>query len=198
MFELHVDNETYDTLPTAVVLTVGAVFFDGDHIAHRIYFAPSVEEQIKRGRTISASTLEWWMSQSQEAREPLYQAPKLTIDEGRQVLRNFGAQAQRVWARPGMFDLPMLRSLFGQDLWDNEGEQRFGRGYQKEADMQGLVLEVDPQRELAPTFEGIAHHALHDAEHHHKWLQNIRKRMASWKDAYTATMPWQDLPEITP
>jgi hypothetical protein len=190
MLEMHVDNETLDVKPTAVVLTVGAVMVEGDEIIKDIYFALDIQEQLNLGRTISGSTIAWWMQQSADAIKPLFDAPKLTIGEARAVVRGHAYKCERIWARPGMFDLVMLRDLLGADIWDNLGEKRFGRGYQKEADMQGLVLEFDPRRALAPAFEGVPHHALHDARHHHRWLQAIRKRQAEMKAAYDAANPF--------
>lgn len=195
MRELHVDNETYDTRPSAVVLTVGCVLVEGDKIIEEICFGVDVAEQLAKGRTISASTLQWWMGQGEAARKALFDDIRImSIDEGRKIMKYAGVRVERVWSRPGMFDLPMLRSLFGQDIWDDMDEKRFGRGYQKEADMQGLVLELDPRRELSGTFEGTPHNALDDAKHHHKWLQRIRARQALYEKAYRDANPgWEGL-----
>lgn len=182
--ELSLDNETMATTQNAVVLTVGGVLFRGPEILETCYFRVNLDEQFARGREVSGSTMNWWMSQS-EAMSTILEAPEVRLATGRAILRDMGAKAQKVWARPGMFDLPMLRHLFGHDLWDDSPTpKRLNHGYQKENDLGTLVQEFDPDRRLAGTFVGTPHNALDDAKHHHRWLIALRQMLYE-RGAYT-------------
>lgn len=189
-YEMSVDNETLDTLHSAVVLTVGAVVFRGSTIVEKIYFAVDVQEQIDRGRTISGSTIMWWLVQDEKARRALIEPTALKISTGRAILREWGARCEHIWARPAMFDLPMLRSLFGQDLWDDMEAKRHNHGYQKERDLNSLARELDPLGLLKPPFEGTAHCALDDALHHHTWLMNMRRYVEKQASAVVQPAGW--------
>lgn len=200
MIELSLDNETLDILPTACVLTVGGVLFQGREILETAYFAVELQPQIDAGRTLSASTIRWWLDQGDAARRSLLAPAEIKISTGRAILRDMGSKAERIWARPGMFDLPMLRHLFGQDLWDDPQPRWKHHGYQKEADLGTLVKEFDPHGEFRPKFEGTAHDALDDAKHHHVWLMNIRegvqKRMAGTQPSWPVDMLVPETPPM--
>jgi hypothetical protein len=193
--ELSLDNETMATTHDAVVLTVGAVRFRGREVLEKAHFRVSIDEQLALNRKISASTFRWWMDQSRKARDSVIKGePEVHISTGRAILRDMGTKVRRVWARPGMFDLPMLRHLFGQDLWDDAPAKYPCHGYQKENDLGTLVQEFDPQRKLADQFVGEAHNALDDALHHQTWLCNIRdelhRRGAYDPQQYSGTQIW--------
>lgn len=66
------DFETLDTRPTAVVPSLGVVLFDENEIVATKYFKFKMQEQIDDGRTVSASTLSWWLKQSPEAQSALH------------------------------------------------------------------------------------------------------------------------------
>lgn len=71
--EIMFDIETLDTADTAVVLSIGAVLFDktkvpGEEIVDRFYRVLDIQSQIDAGRTISQSTLLWWLSDHDAAK----------------------------------------------------------------------------------------------------------------------------------
>src|SRR3546814_2365974 len=77
MFEMMVDLETLDTKNSAVVLSIGAVVWETlvddagslDYsVVERFYRVLSIDEQLAAGRTVSESTLLWWMRQDPTAR----------------------------------------------------------------------------------------------------------------------------------
>lgn len=72
---MMVDWETLDSKPTAAVRSVGWVIFcyDTKQILRTGYISDiSVDAQLKLGRTISWSTLCWWMAQGEEARQAMF------------------------------------------------------------------------------------------------------------------------------
>ena len=78
--DIMIDLETLDVLPTATILTIGAVKFDpfGDDInekkAEKFYVRVDVDSCDALGGTVSQSTLEWWAQQEKAAQDALVEA----------------------------------------------------------------------------------------------------------------------------
>lgn len=182
MIEAMVDNETWGIRTTSVVRSTGIVVFDGRRVIEKLYFRIDEDEQeiirdvelfpdertVFPPRTRDDSTVTWWAKpENAAAQDTILQAPLLTWRHARSICGQVGEIAQNVWAKPGMFDLPMLRDLFGQDIWP----------YWKERDLSTLLGEFDPNRETRPSFVGVPHNALDDAIHAHEWLMRVRDMM---------------------
>lgn len=83
------DFETLGTGSDAVVINCALVCFDykteytfQELLEHTVTFRLNVEDQVKRGRVIDESTLEWWSKQSKEAQAQLKpQEGELTVRE---------------------------------------------------------------------------------------------------------------------
>lgn len=71
MTDLMIDFETLGQDPSTCVISLGAVFFDPDtgQKGPTFYMAFEIDEQIKKGRTITGDTLKWWMNQSGAAKK---------------------------------------------------------------------------------------------------------------------------------
>lgn len=139
MQNVMVDIETLDTGPDAVVLSIGAVAFDGktplkDLPQH--YDRLMFQSQLDKGRKVSASTLQWWMQQDHTAQQaaflmgsetPPYSA--LTHLIGFISSRTEGGiEGALMWANSPSFDLTILRSLAGDffqtpPLWNFRNER---------------------------------------------------------------------------
>ena len=65
---IMIDLETLDTKPSSVILSVGLVAFDDEKIYDTLYVVPPAQPQLDLGRTVSFSTIAWWMQQSTEAK----------------------------------------------------------------------------------------------------------------------------------
>ena len=116
-----VDLETMDTAATAAIVSIGAVIFDPRDVGEIIsefYAVVSLQDNQKVGRTISAGTVEWWLTQSQEAREALFIDPRSLRD----ALTEFRVwynehQPSRFWANDPDFDgLILAHALRSQDM----------------------------------------------------------------------------------
>lgn len=114
--ETMIDIETLDIGPRAVVLSVAIVDFTqsrGNISAHSIPLA--IQPQINLGRTISESTLLWWMQQSEEARGSTFTKSRESIPMGlgRISWACSSVDSNRVyWAKGPDFDMVILGSLF--------------------------------------------------------------------------------------
>lgn len=118
---LMVDIETWDVAPTAAVASIGACMFDPtagptQEISETFYCTISLASNQMNERTISASTVEWWLGQSQEARDALL-SNQVGLAKG---LASFAEWFQHdttyrpthVWANSPSFDCVILQSAF--------------------------------------------------------------------------------------
>lgn len=122
---IMIDIETLDTVSTAITTQIAFVAFDLDDPTIRISgvdeYLP-IQPQIELGRTLSGSTLLWWMQQSDEARAGFQRNEGDDYDElaarVRSVMRKIDkllANSQyieyEIWARGPQFDINIIESL---------------------------------------------------------------------------------------
>jgi len=125
-YNIMIDFETLDTTATAAVLSLGAALFTPDKILSANYVEFDLDFQLPAGRTVSASTLAWWMTQSSAARAVFTGKAKryLTAD----VLADFfsvlegghlkGVKSSnpfydvRLWSNGASFDIPILEHIY--------------------------------------------------------------------------------------
>jgi hypothetical protein len=118
--DLMIDNETLDTTPSAVILSIGAVKFDkhGTQMGEKFYAVLDIEEQKAMGRTVSQDTLEWWQKQSSAARVVLDTTDRRPVKEVLDELFDFifdmegTAGRMKIWGNGSDFDNPQIASLF--------------------------------------------------------------------------------------
>jgi 3' exoribonuclease, RNase T-like len=168
MKRIMVDLETLDTKPTTVILSIGAVQFDETQTGMTFYRTCQIDDQITAGRTISGSTIDWWMGQSRVAQEKLFSpaaiASRMQLPN---VLKDFGRfvkDADEIWGNGSDFDNSILmdayRTTMGFLPWSYSKNRCFRT-------MKKLFPVVEPE------FVGTPHQALDDAMHQARWLQEI-------------------------
>ena len=120
--DICIDLETLDTHPSAVILSVGMVAFcpeDGrPWLASHAWNLP-IQEQLDKGRTISESTLDWWMQQPRETwaahRDLVRSIDLATIAvDILEWVSDWGGD--RVWAKDPDFDCVILESFMTQTV----------------------------------------------------------------------------------
>lgn len=121
---IMLDLETLGRGPRAVVTQVAMVAFEIGNPARWVRevneFLP-IQPQLGLRRDIDASTLIWWMQQSDDARSRFKYNEGHDLGElesiGRSIVRKFnsitqdGARSYEVWARGPQFDAVILESL---------------------------------------------------------------------------------------
>lgn len=116
MNDCMIDLETLGTDPDSPVISLGACFFDIEKkvMGPTFYLAMDIDEQLKRGRKPSGSTLKFWMGQADAAKIVFKEQAKPTLE----VLRTFivwfkanGAKA-KVWGNGSTFDISLMEDLF--------------------------------------------------------------------------------------
>lgn len=180
MREISFDIETFDTASTAVLVQIGAVVFEDGEILERWKRQVEVEDQIRRGRTISWSTLKFWLEQSDAARF------SITADEperlsGRSrtpvqsVLIEFKSlathyQVERYHAK-GRMDGDVLDSLYAQHSMTPPWSFRQPRDMRSTLDFDYSGNAANLER------KGEAHDALADAIHQFEQIMVVRNEV---------------------
>lgn len=121
MHSLMIDLETLDTLPGAAIISVGFVAFNPEtgwidnKGGMEIY--PDVEEQFAEGRTVSWSTIAWWLDQSDAARKRVARPPKLRVKKAeiKASVMDYWTRmnCKYVWGNGSIFDIAILENWWG-------------------------------------------------------------------------------------
>lgn len=173
---MHVmlDLETMDTATSAIVVSIGAVKFDPAHKepGRELHVRLSLDPQAAKGRTISPSTMVWWMKQTDSARsvfddESAFGPPTMQVSEAIAELEEFCRDAEGVWGNGSDFDNAIIASLcksFGLALpWK----------YSKNRCFRTMKSLPPPKTFVKPEFGGERHNALDDAVYQARYLQAI-------------------------
>ena len=172
--DIMIDMETLDVLPTATVLTIGAVKFDpfGDDVnepnSDKFYVKVDVDSCDRLGCTVSQDTVEWWAKQSKEAQEEAFSLEsRIDIVDAMNQLYKFCWGAKRVWSHGAGFDVVICENLF----------RKIGKAtpwsFWEVRDTRTLFdLGIDPKRPPV-----LKHHALEDAWNQAVGVQNVFKAL---------------------
>ena len=151
-----IDLETLDTKPSAIILSIGIVTFNQEGIHNGFELFPSIQEQIDADRTMSESTLMWWLSQSPEARKTVTEAKRLSLRDTLEVVSHILTEVEGVWGNGSDFDNVILSSLFAGECLRQPWHFALSRCVR-------TLRAQHPDRGF--DFKGIAHTALADAQH---------------------------------
>jgi hypothetical protein len=158
--DVMVDFETLDTANSAVLVSLGAAKFNlktGELDNDGFYAVIDIDSCLREGRTVSQSTLLWWLKQPPEARAVFHDQAKSELQE---VLSSFtawlGHADYRLWGNGPSFDLGKLAHAyqsFGMATPWKFYNERCVRTYRALPGAEAIP-------KVAPA---IAHHALYDA-----------------------------------
>lgn len=128
---LMVDLETMATGPQAAIVSIGACMFDpyagpeqdipdNDRFLQQV----SLESNQRWERQLEASTIMWWMSQSDSARAGITEGTPTNLKQALVRFRLWTdtetfARTTHIWANDPDFDVVILRSAFQtcQEMW---------------------------------------------------------------------------------
>ncbi len=174
--DIMIDLETLDVLPSATILTIGAVKFDPfgmdveEPACEKFYVKVDVDSCDRIGCTVSQSTLDWWASQSKAAQDAAFDpTDRVPIEEAMTQLYKFCWGAKRVWSHGAGFDIIILEHIF----------RKIGKAipwqFWEVRDTRTLFdIGVNPERPPV-----LAHHALEDAWNQAVGVQNVYKKLRS-------------------
>lgn len=158
------DLETMGKGPRAAIVAIGCVRIEQGAITDTLYRRVNLESSLQAGLEVDASTVNWWLKQEAAARAEVdgSQASVL-LPIGLTALHNFIAEDNAlVWGNGSSFDNVIVRSAL--DAFDMGHLWHFWN----DRDLRTL-LALYPEVKALP-FEGIKHHAEHDALHEAKQL----------------------------
>lgn len=164
--EIMLDLETMDAAPTAAIVAIGAVRFNDTGITDEFYISIDLESARRGGGTMSASTILWWIGQSEDARNELLYSPKVDIGKALLEFTKFCPDQCLVWGNGASFDNVVLRTAYERCMFPTPWNFRNDRCYRTLASMAPNALKVESQ---------VPHHALHDARAQAQTLINIRE-----------------------
>lgn len=105
------DLETMGNTSNAAIIAIAAVYFDETGTGRSFYHKVSLESSVAAGLEMDASTVLWWLRQSDEARkefeskgDPIYYVLK--------KLRDFMHPDALVWGNGSSFDNVILANAF--------------------------------------------------------------------------------------
>jgi DNA polymerase III epsilon subunit-like protein len=174
--DIMIDLETLDVLPTATILTIGAVKFDPlgkdveEPACEKFYVKVDLDSCDKYGATVSQATLEWWAGQSEKAQEEAFDPNgRIPIEDAMYQLFKFCQGSKRVWSHGAGFDVIILEWYF----------RKVGRAipwqFWEVRDTRTLFdLGINPNRPPV-----LKHHALEDAWNQAVGVQNVFNTLRS-------------------
>ena len=163
--DIMIDIETLSTRPDAVIASVGACRFDpetGEIDPNTFHHRCGMDDQIRAGRHISASTLRFWLDQSPEAQMELRGGDSLSHTLDRLALWVTKGYQGGVWSNGASFDIPILEHAYAtMGSMDTPWSFRSARCYRTLKDLVG-------DRTVQTFINPMAHNALADAIHQAK------------------------------
>lgn len=112
--DIMLDLETMGNGSRAAIIAIGAVAFDHTGVKDCFYATVDLESSMRVGMECDASTIMWWMQQSEQARGAFKNATNETIE---QALTAFSEFCQRndvagMWGNGAAFDNAILSSAY--------------------------------------------------------------------------------------
>ena len=180
LYNVMLDLETMGNASNAAIVAIGAVFFDpySGVVGAEFYQEIKLTSAVHYGE-MDASTVEWWMQQSDEARALFSKktlANRLTLKD---ALTNFSKwmdqatefKKRTVWGNGSSFDNVILGNAYKairvRQPWPYFGD----RDVRTMVDLGRQLRGINPKRDLP--LEGTAHNALDDAKHQAKYVSAI-------------------------
>ncbi|CEJ64015.1 MULTISPECIES: exonuclease [Citrobacter] len=182
---LMLDMETMGNSPDAPIVSIGAVFFDPStgNTGAEFYQIVSLESSMSFGMKPDASTIQWWLKQSSEARSAILVDGAMGLREVLELLADFiaenaanGSHSVQVWGNGCSFDNVILRRAYVLT------ETPFAVPFWNDRDVRTMVelgksVGINPRFDIP--FEGDLHNALSDARHQVKYVSAIWKRLTA-------------------
>ena len=182
MPDIMVDLETMSLRPNAAPLAIGAVVMRPDgRLGETFYATIDLKSSVKAGGHFDPDTVAWWLQQDHSARASLANGSSEA-----EVLRAFSAYLARrtreapetgpvrIWGNGAAFDNVVLTEAYRRHELLLPWSHRNDRCYR-------TLAAAFPNIEC--DWQGVAHHALHDAENQARHLLTIFKE-------YPELNPW--------
>lgn len=169
--QVMIDLETMSLSKNAAIISIGAVRFNGDNgtLGDTFYRVVNLKSSQRAGGEIEATTVMWWMQQSDAARLALAGDDGILIEP---ALKEFNEWIRKestigIWGNGADFDNVVLENTYHRLSWTPPWTYKMNRCYR-------TVAALNPY--LPRTQEGTYHHALDDAISQAKHLCILLKK----------------------
>jgi len=171
MKHIMLDIETMGVSGNAAIMAIGACYFDPSTGEIGNMFHEQVD--ISSNGQIDASTVLWWMKQSDEARSKFYNNGKAGhINAVLAEFADFVKPGCQVWGNGISFDNVIIRNAFDHHGCHDSAPWKFWNDRDVRTMVElGQAIGLDPKRDFP--FEGVKHDALADAIHQAKYVSAI-------------------------
>lgn len=174
MKHVMVDIETMGTGNNAAIMSIGACYFDPStgKIGDTFHQEVNLVSSVNAGCELDASTVVWWMGQSDEARAKFKRNEKarpliVVVDNFMKFAGGFNNQ---VWGNGSTFDNIIIKNA--AEKCDIPVSWKFWNDRDVRTIVEiGKAIGIDPKRDVP--FDGVAHDALDDAKHQAKYVSII-------------------------
>ena len=172
--DIMLDLETLSSEPDAAIVAIGAACFGSekfDPTVDNFYAIVELSSSARAGGLINASTVEWWMNQSAEARSIFSDGNRYHIGDALWRFQNFcgrAASCVRVWGNGAGFDNVVLRRAYERSGIEPPWAWRDDRCYR-------TLKNLRPDIPFEPFPKSIPHRADHDAINQAIHAQKILK-----------------------
>lgn len=166
-----VDLETMGNSNNAAIISIGACKFDplGSRIGEKFHLVVDMASCVAAGLTLDASTVTWWMQQSEQARKVFATDRKYDLLMALVEFNKwFGKESMPLWGNGATFDNVILRSAYRAVKMDPPWQYWDDRCYRT---MKNMAPSVKMEK------LGVAHNALDDAVNQAVHLQAIFKQL---------------------
>ena len=175
-----VDIETLGTRPGSVILSIGAVTFGASGVGNEFYRIINTQTCLNAGLELDPATLDWWASQSPEARATLNHSADLktsvslarALSDFREYLAVYDKGTVRVWGNGSNFDNVLIAAAYRKAGDVTPWNYLNDRCYRT---LKNLEPDCKPNR------TGTFHSALDDAKTQAEHAIRLHNRLgASW------------------
>jgi hypothetical protein len=111
---LMLDMETLGVSHNPAILSIGVVAFDKTQVLNKFYCTVDLQSCLDAGLTISASTLEWWLTQNPVTLAKLFDGANENLKNVLETLNSFFALYKEapVWSNGATADLVWLSRAY--------------------------------------------------------------------------------------
>lgn len=166
MNNVMIDLETMGINGNAAIIAIGAVAFDFEgNLGSEFYEVIDLESSVLNGGIIDASTVLWWMKQSDEARKEFERKSRDEYEVLNELTYYLGQfEDVKIWGNGASFDNTILANAYRRNGYKVPWKYYNDRCYRT---MKNLALHIKMER------SGVHHNALDDAISQAKHLQRI-------------------------
>lgn len=181
MKNIMLDLETMGNGSNAAIISIGAVFFEPKtgELGAEFYQSVSLESAMEYG-SVDASTLQWWMKQSEQARSVFNDRTSLLLNEVLIEFSDWLCQLNmkniKVWGNGATFDNVILSNAYQALKMPRPWPYWCDRDVRTIVEMGKSLRGIDPKKDL--TLQGTAHNALDDAKFQVRYVSEIFKALA--------------------